>query len=40
MFINIIWFASAIAVATERFITLMFRYNLNAAPFMEQSPSW
>jgi biopolymer transport protein ExbB len=36
MFINIIWFASAIAVATERFITLMFRYNLNAAPFMEQ----
>jgi biopolymer transport protein ExbB/TolQ len=36
MFINIIWFASAIAVAVERLITLMFRYNLNAAPFMEQ----
>lgn len=36
MFINIVWFASAIAVATERLITLVFRYNLNAAPFMEQ----
>lgn len=36
MFVNIIWFASAVAVASERLITLMFRYNLNAAPFMEQ----
>lgn len=36
MFINIFWLASAIAVVVERLITLMFRYNLNAAPFMEQ----
>jgi biopolymer transport protein ExbB len=36
MFINIFWLASALAVAFERMITLLFRYNLNAAPFMEQ----
>jgi biopolymer transport protein ExbB/TolQ len=36
MFINIFWLASALAVIIERTITLMFRYNLNAAPFMEQ----
>lgn len=36
MFLNIFWLAAALAVAVERVITLMFRYNLNAAPFMEQ----
>ncbi|MEW5737425.1 MAG: MotA/TolQ/ExbB proton channel family protein [Myxococcota bacterium] len=36
MFINIFWLAAALAVVVERTITLMFRYNLNAAPFMEQ----
>jgi len=36
MYVNIFWFASAIAVAVERLVTLMFRYNLNAPPFMEQ----
>jgi len=36
MYLNIFWLASAIAVIIERLITLMFRYNLNAAPFMEQ----
>lgn len=36
MFINIFWLASALAVIVERLITLVFRYNLNAAPFMEQ----
>jgi biopolymer transport protein ExbB/TolQ len=36
MYINIVWLAAAIAVAFERAVTLMFRYNLNAGPFMEQ----
>ncbi len=36
MFVNIFWLACAIAVAIERIVTLMFRYNLNAGPFMEQ----
>lgn len=36
MLINIFWLACALAVAVERVITLMFRYNLNAPPFMEQ----
>jgi biopolymer transport protein ExbB len=36
MYINIIWLACAVAVIIERIITLMFRYNLNAPPFMEQ----
>jgi biopolymer transport protein ExbB len=36
MFVNLFWLACALAVAVERVITLMFRYNLNAAPFMEQ----
>src|SRR3954463_10379766 len=36
MFVNIFWLACAIAVIIERVITLMFRYNLNAPPFMEQ----
>lgn len=36
MFVNIFWLACALAVIVERFITLMFRYNLNAGPFMEQ----
>ena len=36
MFVNIFWFACAIAVIIERIVTLMFRYNLNAPPFMEQ----
>jgi biopolymer transport protein ExbB len=36
MYINIFWLASGLAVAVERLITLLFRYNLNAGPFMEQ----
>ena len=36
MFVNIFWFACAIAVIIERIVSLMFRYNLNAGPFMEQ----
>ncbi|MBK7858624.1 MAG: MotA/TolQ/ExbB proton channel family protein [Archangiaceae bacterium] len=36
MFVNIFWLACAIAVIIERIVTLMFRYNLNAPPFMEQ----
>ncbi len=36
MFVNLFWFASALSVAVERIYTLMFRYNLNAPPFMEQ----
>lgn len=36
MFVNIFWLACAIAVILERIVTLMFRYNLNAGPFMEQ----
>lgn len=36
MYVNIFWLACAIAVIIERIITLMFRYNLNAPPFMEQ----
>lgn len=36
MYVNIFWFATAIAVIIERVVTLMFRYNLNAGPFMEQ----
>jgi biopolymer transport protein ExbB/TolQ len=36
MFVNLFWFAASIAVAFERLFTLMFRYNLNAPPFMEQ----
>ena len=36
MFVNIFWLACAIAVIVERIVTLMFRYNLNAPPFMEQ----
>lgn len=36
MFVNIFWFACAIAIIVERIVTLMFRYNLNAKPFMEQ----
>src|ERR1700687_1979541 len=36
MYVNIIWLACAVAVIIERIITLMFRYNLNAPPFMEQ----
>jgi biopolymer transport protein ExbB len=36
MFVNLFWFACSLAVAVERIITLMFRYNLNAGPFMEQ----
>src|SRR3954465_1432767 len=36
MLINIFWLACALAVVVERVITLMFRYNLNAPPFMEQ----
>jgi biopolymer transport protein ExbB/TolQ len=36
MLVNLFWFACALAVAIERIYTLMFRYNLNAPPFMEQ----
>lgn len=36
MFVNLFWLAVALAVAVERIIKLMFRYNLNAGPFMEQ----
>ncbi len=36
MFVNLFWFAASLAVAAERIYTLMFRYNLNAPPFMEQ----
>ncbi|MBX5484786.1 MAG: MotA/TolQ/ExbB proton channel family protein [Myxococcaceae bacterium] len=36
MYVNIFWLACAIAVIIERIVTLMFRYNLNAGPFMEQ----
>jgi biopolymer transport protein ExbB len=36
MFVNLFWLAVSLAVALERVITLMFRYNLNAGPFMEQ----
>jgi biopolymer transport protein ExbB len=36
MVVNVFWFACAIAVIVERIVTLMFRYNLNAPPFMEQ----
>ena len=31
MYVNIFWLACAIAVIVERIVTLMFRYNLNAA---------
>ena len=36
MYVNIFWLACAIAVIIERIVTLMFRYTLNAPPFMEQ----
>ena len=36
MYVNVFWLACAVAVIIERIITLMFRYNLNAPPFMEQ----
>jgi biopolymer transport protein ExbB/TolQ len=36
MYVNIFWSACAVAVMIERIVTLMFRYNLNAPPFMEQ----
>jgi biopolymer transport protein ExbB len=36
MFVNIFWFACAVAVIVERIVVLMFRYNLNAPPFMDQ----
>jgi biopolymer transport protein ExbB len=36
MFINIFWLGCAVAIMIERIVTLLFRYNLNAAPFMEQ----
>lgn len=37
MFINLLlWTPLALAVIVERIVTLMFRYNLNAGPFMEQ----
>jgi biopolymer transport protein ExbB/TolQ len=36
MFVNVACLAFAIGVIVERIVTLMFRYNLNAVPFMEQ----
>ncbi len=36
MYVNIFWMAVAIAVIVERIVTLLFRYNLNAEPFMDQ----
>ncbi len=36
MFVNLFWLAVSLAVAAERGFTLLFRYNLNAPPFMEQ----
>ncbi len=36
LYVNIFWLAAALAVAVERIITLFFRYNLDAPPFMEQ----
>lgn len=36
MFVNLVWLAVALAVAVERMFTLMVRFNLPAAPFMEQ----
>jgi biopolymer transport protein ExbB/TolQ len=36
MFINVFWLACALAIVVERVISLMFRFNLNAPPFMEQ----
>jgi biopolymer transport protein ExbB/TolQ len=36
MFVNIGMLALALGIAVERVVTLMFRYNLNAPPFMEQ----
>ena len=36
MYVNIFWLACSVAVIVERIVTLMFRYNLNAPPFMEQ----
>src|SRR3954466_4333812 len=36
MYVNVFWLACSIAVIIERIVTLMFRYNLNAPPFMEQ----
>jgi biopolymer transport protein ExbB/TolQ len=36
MFVNIGMLAIALGIGVERVVTLMFRYNLNAPPFMEQ----
>src|SRR5438552_3929105 len=36
MYVNIFWLACAVSVIIERIVVLMFRYNLNAPPFMEQ----
>ncbi|MFN0061199.1 MAG: MotA/TolQ/ExbB proton channel family protein [Myxococcaceae bacterium] len=36
MYVNIFWMACAVAVIIERIITLMFRFNLDVPPFMEQ----
>lgn len=36
MFVNLFWLACGLAVALEKIVTLLFRYNLNAPPFMEQ----
>lgn len=36
MYVNLLLLAISLGVAAERAYTLMFRYNLNAPPFMEQ----
>lgn len=36
MFVNLFWLAAALALVVERVVTLLFRFNLDAGPFMEQ----
>jgi hypothetical protein len=36
MFVNVISLSVALAIIVERIIRLLFTYNLNAPPFMEQ----
>ena len=36
MYVNIFTLAFAVAIIVERIVSLMFRFNLNAPPFMEQ----
>jgi biopolymer transport protein ExbB len=36
MYVNLFWCACALAVVVERIVTLVFRYNLNAGPFLDE----